>query len=255
MRSDAVHRVLESELAEARRRRGGEPEVLDVGGGSGVWAVPLASAGCSVTVVDASPNALATLQRRATDAGVAERITALQGDSDALEAIRPPGGADLVLGHGLLEYVDDVPATLRALSASAAPGGAVSVLVVNRYASVLARALAGRVDEALRLFRDPDGHLDGPSGETLQRRFDSDVLHRVLAEADLSVEIVQGQGVLRDLVPGHLVEAGTGAPEALEELELAAASRPPLRDIATRLHALARVGGRSAAESASTPSG
>ncbi|MDR7300590.1 class I SAM-dependent methyltransferase [Haloactinomyces albus] len=245
MRSDAVYRVLESELAEARRRRGGTPEVLDVGGGSGVWAVPLASAECAVTVVDPSPNALATLQRRSAEAGVAERITALQGDTDALDAVSPPGGADLVLGHGLLEYVDDVSASLRALTAAAAPGGAVSVLVVNRYAAVLQRALAGRVSEALRLFRDADGRLDGPAGDTLQRRFDSDVLERMLREAGLAVETVQGQGVLSDLVPGSVLESGTGAADMLAELELAAAARSPLRDIATRLHALGRVPSRS----------
>lgn len=241
MRSDAVHRVLETELAEARRRRGSTPEVLDVGGGSGVWAVPLASAGCAVTVVDPSPNALATLQRRAVDAGVAERIRALQGDTDALEAVGPPGGADLVLGHGLLEFVDDVSTSLRALTAATAPGGAVSVLVVNRYASVLQRALAGRVSEALRLFQDVDGRLDGPAGDTLQRRFDSDTLDRVLRESGLTVEIVQGQGVLSDLVPGSVLESSAGAADALAELELAAAARSPLRDVATRLHALGRV--------------
>src|SRR5687767_9946688 len=66
MRPDAVHRVLDAELTAARDRRGGEPpRVLDVGGGSGVWAVPLAVAGCTVTVVDPSPDALATLHRRA----------------------------------------------------------------------------------------------------------------------------------------------------------------------------------------------
>lgn len=240
MRSDAVHRVLETELAEARRRRGGEvPQVLDVGGGSGVWAVPLAAADCAVTVVDPSPNALATLQRRAAEAGVAGRITALQGDTDALEAVRPRGGADLVLGHGLLEFVDDVPSSLRALVDATTPGGVVSVLVANRYAAVLARALAGRVGEALRLFQDPDGRLDG-SADTVQRRFDSDTLQRMLGEAGLTVEIVQGQGVLSDIVPGSVLESGTGAAEALAELELAAAGRPPLRDVATRLHAFGR---------------
>ncbi|RCW43286.1 methyltransferase family protein [Halopolyspora algeriensis] len=236
-----MYRVLESELAEARRRRDGTPEVLDVGGGSGVWAVPLASAGCAVTVVDPSPNALATLQRRAADAGVAERIRALQGDTEALEVVGPPDGADLVLGHGLLEFVDDVPASLRALTAAAAPGGAVSVLVVNRYAAVLQRALAGRVSEALRLFRDVDGRLEGSAGDTLQRRFDSDVLEHVLREAGLTVETVRGQGVLSDLVPGSVLESTAGAADALAELEIAAAARSPLREVATRLHALGRV--------------
>jgi 2-polyprenyl-3-methyl-5-hydroxy-6-metoxy-1,4-benzoquinol methylase len=243
MRSDAVHQVLETELADARRRRGGlSPRVLDVGGGSGVWAVPLASAGCSVTVVDPSPNALATLQRRAVDAGVADRITPLQGDTDALSAISPEGGSDLVLAHGLLEVVDDVDAAVAALAAAIAPGGAVSVLVANRYAAVLAWALAGRVADALQLIQDPDGRLAATS-DTLLRRFDTDGLQQVLTAAGLTVELVQGQAVLSDLVPGSVLDNSPRAADAMAELEQVAARRPPLRDIGTRLHAIGRLPG------------
>lgn len=239
MRSDVVQRVLEAELVQARQRRGGAvPQVLDVGGGSGVWAVPLAASGCEVTVVDPSPNALSTLQRRAADANVSDRIKALQGDSEALEALRPAEGVDLVIGHGLLEVVDDVPAALRALQSAVAPGGALSVLVANRYAAVLGRAVAGRVPEALRLFRDPEGRLDGGANDPLLRRFDSAGLTRLLEKAGMRVEVLQGQGVLWDLVPASVLESSA---EALGELEIAAAAQPPLRDIATRLHALARV--------------
>src|ERR1700738_3341139 len=121
MRSDVVRRVLDAELAAARSRRGGAPpRGLDVGGGSGMWAVPLAVAGCAVTVVDPSPNALATLRRRAEEAGVAGRVTAVQGDTDALGELAPAGAADLVLGHGLLEVVDDARAAAAAMAAAAA---------------------------------------------------------------------------------------------------------------------------------------
>ncbi|MDA3624399.1 class I SAM-dependent methyltransferase [Saccharopolyspora sp. WRP15-2] len=240
MRSDAVHQVLETELADARRRRGGEPpRVLDVGGGSGVWAVPLASAGCAVTVVDPSPNALATLQRRADDAGVADRITPLQGDTDALSALSPEGGADLVLAHGLLEVVDDVAAAVSALAAATAPGGVLSVLVANRYATIIARALAGRVSDALQLLQDADGRLDAAS-DTLQRRFDVDGLEQVLTAGGLKVELIQGQAVLSDLVPGSVLDNNPRAADEMAELERIAAVQPPLRDIATRLHAVAR---------------
>ncbi|MFI9009675.1 class I SAM-dependent methyltransferase [Actinosynnema sp. NPDC053489] len=237
MRPDAVQRVLDAELTAARDRRGGEPpRVLDVGGGSGVWAVPLAVAGCSVTVVDPSPDALATLHRRATDEGVVDRITAVQGDTDALDL---DGSADLVLGHGLLEVVDDVAAALTALAAAATPGGAVSLLVANRYAAVLHRAIAGRLVDARRLLDDEAGQLAG-TRDPLLRRFDVAGLEASVLAAGLKVELVQGHGVVSDLVPGSVLEASPGAAEALAELELAASTRPPLRDVAARLHVLGR---------------
>jgi hypothetical protein len=46
--------------------------------------------------------------------------------------------------------------------------------------------------------------------------------------------------VVSDLVPGSVLESNPGAAEALAELELAAATRSPLRDVAARLHVLAR---------------
>ncbi|WP_309116626.1 class I SAM-dependent methyltransferase [Saccharothrix sp.] len=237
MRPDAVHRVLDTELAAARDRRGGEPpRVLDVGGGSGVWAVPLAVAGCTVTVVEPSPNALATLDRRASEAGVRDRITAIQGDTDALDA---ESSADLVLGHGLLEVVDDAAAALSALSAAAAPGAAVSILAANRYAAVLHRAIAGRLVDARRLLDDEAGQLAG-SKEPVQRRFDVAGLEALVLDAGLKIELIQGHGVVSDLVPGAVLESNPGAADALAELELAAATRPPLRDVAARLHVLAR---------------
>lgn len=240
MRPDAVYRALDAEVTAARGRRGGEdPTVLDVGGGSGVWAVPLAAAGCRVTVIEPSPNALATLDRRARDEAVVDRITAIQGDTDALDALVPPGAADLVLGHGLLEIVDDVPTAVAALVRACAPGGAVSVLAANRYGAVLHRALAGRLADARTLLADDAGRLPG-AGESVRRRFDVDGLAAALTEAGLTVELIQGHGLVADVVSGAVLEATPGAADALARLELDAARRPPLRDVAARLHVLAR---------------
>ncbi|EHR50417.1 methyltransferase family protein [Saccharomonospora marina XMU15] len=240
--SAAVRTVLEAELRAARDRGAKQPSVVDVGGGSGSWAVPLASQGCLVTVVEPNLDALATLERRAAEVGVVDRITVVADDCDALGEHVRPASADLVLAHGLLEVVDDPQAVAAALAQATAPGGAVSVLVANRYGAVLHRALTGRLGEARRLLAEPDGVLTHDS-ETLLRRMDTDGLRRMLTGAGLDVVLIQGDGVVSDIVPGAAAEvsAQLGSVEhELAEFEAEAAAVPPLRDIAGRLHALAR---------------
>ncbi|TQI94001.1 class I SAM-dependent methyltransferase [Amycolatopsis cihanbeyliensis] len=239
--SAAVRTVLEASLDEARARGIEQPKVVDVGGGSGGWAVPFASAGCLVTVVEPNPNALATLRRRAEEGGVAERITVVADDSEALHQHVPADSADLVLAHGLFEVVDDPSATATALARVLAPGGTVSVLVANRHAAVLQRALAGRLTTARQLLASPEGVLS-EDGETLLRRLDTARLAELLVGAGLEITLLQGDGVVPDTAQPAAhptdTEAGTWESE-LAEFEALAANTPPLRDIAGRLHALA----------------
>ncbi|MPY80082.1 MAG: methyltransferase domain-containing protein [Actinophytocola sp.] len=232
--SDAVHRVLDEELAAARERGVEHPVVVDVGGGSGVWAVPLAVAGCTVTVVDPNPNSLATLSRRAEEDGVVDRVTGVAEDVDALADVVPSGSADIVLAHGLLEVVDDPADAVAALASAVAPQGVVSVLVANRHAAVLHRALAGKFDEARALLTGHDGVLPD-DGDAILRRFDVDSLISLLDGAGLRVAALRGDGIVSDVPdPGD---------DDAAEFERVAASMSPLRDIASRLHALARRAG------------
>jgi S-adenosylmethionine-dependent methyltransferase len=240
--SDRVHRAVRAEISRAHRRRGGQPvRVLDVGGGSGVWAVPIAASGCQVTVVDTSPNALAALRGRAREAGVADRVNALQGDAHALVDAVPAAGADLVLGHGLLEVVDDVNAAVRQLAEATVPGGAVSVLVAGRYGAALALAHAGRLAQARAVLTDVAGR-SGPT-DPLQRRLDPAGLRRLLGTTPLSIELVQGDGVFEGWLPDAVPETsapGGGAGEELVALADLVATTPELLALAARLHALAR---------------
>jgi S-adenosylmethionine-dependent methyltransferase len=210
-------------------------DVLDVGGGTGGFAVPLAELGHRVTVVDPSPDALASLERRAGDVGVA--VSAVQGDAAGLGDVAEPSSADLVLCHGVLEHVDDVDPALRALATVLRPGGVLSLLAANRNAVVLARALSGHFDQARHALDDPQGRFG--TGDPLPRRFTADQLVALVGDHGLTVRAVHGVRSFADLVPGALVDAEPGAADALLELERVTADHVDFRAIATQLHVLA----------------
>jgi S-adenosylmethionine-dependent methyltransferase len=208
--------------------------VLDVGGGSGMFAVPLARLGHDVTVVDPSADALATLRRRADTAGAGARVHGVQGDGDLLhEAVPADGGYDLALCHYVLEVVDDPAVTLGEIGRVVRPGGQVSVATANRAGAVLARAVAGHPVEALALLedRDPAPGRSGPA----RRRFTPGDMLALVEGAGLRPGTWRGVSVVADLI-----EATSGADsQAVRALELALAEASPYRDVATGLHVLA----------------
>jgi S-adenosylmethionine-dependent methyltransferase len=219
--------VWEVLTAELDRQAGRALVVVDVGGGTGGFAVPLAQAGHRVTVVDPSPDALAALTRRAADAGVPERVTAAQGDGDRLADLVPAGSCDLVLCHSLLEVVDDPAGVLRSVAAVLRPGGAASILIANRAAAVLSRAMNGHLDAAAAL----------AGGAEPGRWFDVATVAALLTGAGLAVEEIHGVRVLADLVPAAVADAD---PAALVELERRLSGKLPYRDLAAQFHLLAR---------------
>ena len=130
-------------------------DVLDIGGGTGGLAVPLAVLGHRVTVVDTSPDALAALASRARESGVEGRLDARQGDADDLQV--EPASFDLALCHGLLEHVDDPARALGGIARALRPGGRLSLVVAQRSAAVVAAALGGHLVRAQALLDDPAG--------------------------------------------------------------------------------------------------
>jgi S-adenosylmethionine-dependent methyltransferase len=237
-RTAVVWEVLSSALADADPDARGL-DVLDAGGGSGGFAVPLAEAGHRVVVVDPSPDALAALSRRAHERGVSDRVRAVQGDVTDLPSLAElADGVDVVLCHSVLEVVDDPAAALAAVAGCLREGGRLSLLAPGRAAAVLARALAGRPDEAAHVLSDPAGRW-GPSDGT-SRRWEPAQLSELVAAAGLVVEQVHGVRVVADLVPSAVLDLEPGAAAALLALERALSDRPPFRDLATLLHVLAR---------------
>jgi SAM-dependent methyltransferase len=209
-------------------------DVLDIGGGTGGFAVRVAELGARVTVVDPSPDALAALDRRARELSV--EVSAQQGDLSTLLEVTGPSSADLVLCHGVLEVVDDPAAALATLRQVLRPGGVLSLLVAQRHAAVVARAMAGHFAQARTLLDAGPGERDGRAGH----RFTADEVTALVFAAGFAVESVHGVRVFADLVPGSLLDLEPGATAALVDLERAVSERPEYLPLAAQLHLLAR---------------
>ena len=251
---DVLEAVAASLAADTGR---GCLDIVDAGGGTGGFAVPLASLGHSVTVIDPSPDSLAAAQRRAAEQNVPLR--AVQGEAADLAVLAGEQSADLVLCHSVLEYVDSPPAAMAAIAAVLRPGGAVSVLTASAVAAVIHRALAGRFDEARRLLTgigpgtDGNGNAApdwrGPAGagtaaggrgpaSSGPRRFTLAGVTSLIEQAGLSPGPALGVRVFADLVPRVVADADPGAEHALQGLELAVSAHPAFHDFAAQFHVL-----------------
>jgi S-adenosylmethionine-dependent methyltransferase len=255
-RSSLVWDVL-AEVIAARAAQSGRTalDIVDVGAGTGGFAVGIAGLGHRVTVVDPSPDALAAARWRAGEAGVT--LTEVQGEAVDLPAlVGEPGasadeknsadenGVDLVICHNVLEYVDSPSAALAAVARVLRPGGTVSVLAANTVAAVLQRALAGKYAEARAMLPGlmssssvSSGAGQAAGAASAVRRFTLPELTALIEGAGLRAGEAHGIRIFSSLLPGAGADPATA--EALRELEEAAATCPPLRDIATRLHVLA----------------
>jgi len=206
-------------------------DVVDVGGGTGGVATALAAKGHQVTVVDPSPDALASLERRAAEAGQSGRIRGVQGDAADLAQVVGTHRADVVVCHRVLEVVDSPAEALAAMADVLRPGGVLSLLVSQRHALVLTQALAGQIALARRTWAD-------------QARFDEQHIVQLVEQARFTVLARHGVGAIADHVPESLIEADPQNSAELLALEIAISQDPAFRALAPQLHVFAQVRSR-----------
>ncbi|MCW2526160.1 MAG: SAM-dependent methyltransferase [Pseudonocardiales bacterium] len=231
--SDSLGTALAEVIADLLGRAASESpsraiSVVDCGGGSGTLAVPIAALGATVTVVDSSIDALAILERRAQEAGVSDNVRAVQGDVEDLADLILERSADLVLVHGVVTSVTQGTAGLKAAALAVKVGGFLSVVVANAAAGVLSRAL--------------NGDLLGARTELLVHEpvIDLHWLTGLVESFGFTVVVAQGLGAFSSTVPGSVINPANRSDEVIADLDRLAATRAPYRDIAGRLHLIAR---------------
>ena len=178
-------------------------------------------------MVDPSPDALASLERRTAESGLTGRMIGRQGDAGDLVELIGAGRVDVVLCHRVLEVVDSPSDALSAMAQVLRPGGVLSLVVAQRHALVLTQALAGHIALARRTLAD-------------KGRFDHDQLVRLVTRAGFLVRTSHGIGAIADHVPESLIEAEPGGYEELTALEAAVSADPAFRALAPQVQIFAQ---------------
>ena len=158
-----------------REEAGREPPygtVLDLGCGSGIWAVKLAQRGWQVTGIDAVPKALRRARERAREAGVELRL--VEGDVTKLRATAVGSGYPFLLDFGLFhdELSDEQRAAMgREVTAVAAPSATLLMVAwAPRRRGPLPRgASRADIEAAYPAWRVIDEDPVDPSGTPLYR--------------------------------------------------------------------------------------
>jgi S-adenosylmethionine-dependent methyltransferase len=144
------YKLVQSNLAKHLGQN--QMRILDAGGGNGLDSVPLAAQGHFVDIVDYSQEMLADAQYQAVQVNAQERVATHLADVRDVSKLFPDLQFDLILCHNVLQYIDDVPALIRAFSSSLKSKGIISVVSINRYSTPYHAAfLNGNFTEAITL--------------------------------------------------------------------------------------------------------
>ena len=194
--------------------------ILDVGGGDGRDAIPLARRGHRVTILDRSRGWLDDAHLRAEAAGT--HVETVVGDLDDPPAL---GEFDVVLCHLVLQYRPPASGDLDRLAAWTRSGGIVSVLLPNPDGLLLRRLVVGGAAAAL-------DELDTDTTRTAL--FDTEVrkipaadTEDALRRAGLAVERRYGTRIANDLLASDEAKHDDGGFAELLRLELALCDREP----------------------------
>jgi ubiquinone/menaquinone biosynthesis C-methylase UbiE len=170
-----------------------EAIVLDAGGGTGRWSIPMAQEGCQVHLIDLSQGMLSQAKRKVEQNGLQDRVIVRKADITSLPY--PEDTFDLVFADQVLFIFENKDEILQEFHRVLRKGGVLIVSVPNRYVMSLIR-ISENPKVALQLLQ---GRIHNKLESSSGTRVD---IHRVTP--DELIELCTRNGFTMEKVIGKL---------------------------------------------------
>ncbi len=205
--------------------------ILDAGGGTGEWSIPMAKEGFDVTLVDLSEKMIQVAEKKSKEAGVFDKMTFRKANLNDLEF--EDGYFDAVLCIGeVLSCIDSdlLHTVIEELARVLKSGGKMILTGANRYFFSL-YFLKNSIEKSRDMLTSPT--IEAPDNPKALL-FSKDELEKLLEKHNICIEKVIGVGVLTLLYKEYLQEKTLGEKECeyLKELECTLGQVSGVREIA-----------------------
>lgn len=127
---------------------GRQLQILDAGGGMGQISRWLAGMGHQIVLCDISAEMLGIAAAENELEGLQDQITIIQAPLQDLPALLPERKFDLILLHGVIEWMQEPFTAIEALTPMLVDTGAISLLYFNRNKLILKWGINGQIDKA-----------------------------------------------------------------------------------------------------------
>jgi len=206
LQNDIIFSTLQEVIGTKRKR------ILDAGGGTGFYSLPLAAQGHEVVILDKSRNMLEAAEEKAKKLGAEAKIRTVVGDMENIK--EPSESFDVVVCHLALCHSKDPLKALKEFSRVLRKQGILSLVAENKMFFSVSEAFKGNLAEALKRYKEE--HLAvAVSSLGRLRTFERKELLGLLEQAGFEPVRVLGLRIISD----YLSFAFKHPPADLEKLK------------------------------------
>jgi ubiquinone/menaquinone biosynthesis C-methylase UbiE len=205
--------------------------ILDAGGGTGFYSMPLALKGHEITILDVSEKMLKKASESAYKHGLSKKVRTIQGSMDCLDF--PDSYFNAILCHLAFGYTEPSK-TLSEFYRVLENGGILSLTVANKYFYSIKESLKGNFSKAEEILQT-EHFFESPHGIPEIKTFTKSEIVSLCLETNFEILCIKGIKVMTDYI--SRVSQST---EILQRLEEKMSTIEDLSSLARHIYLICR---------------